>query len=847
MLDTLIERWLSDPSIVKNIVSRKHFPRQVGKMFDFPHWLHRNLIDAFHENGIPNLYQHQFEALQAIHAGQHTLIISSVASGKSLIYQIPILDVLLKSPSASALLLFPTKALAYDQGQKFQNILSKLPNLLTSNPHLLAQFDGDTPLSKRAKIIQNAQIVLTNPDMLHHTILPRHSHWVNFFSTLRYIVLDEIHTYRGVFGSHVANILRRLKRIAQHYGASPQFILTSGTISAPEEFAEQLIEESIVKIEQKEWSNTERQIWIYNPPVLNPDLGVRRHPFEEALQFAMEATQQNIHSILFCRSRKAVELLLIQLREKSTALLEDVDQSIQSYRSGYLPSLRREIEHNLRCGKTRCVVTTNALELGIDIGELDVTIIIGFPGSIASTWQQFGRSGRKNQGSLGILLLTDDPLDQYLAHHPEYFWESNPERVIIDPNNPLILLNHLRCALYEIPISRQPSFGTAPVELLSTLLESLVFQGDAIRGKSAYYFSGLKTPQSFSIRSLSEHNFQILLEDTENPSPTLLGSIDSDSADWMVHPGAIYFHEGCPYQVQKLDFDRHIAILRSENLDRLTQPLIETQILSLKANEVQEYRSPNGDAYRIAFGQVELRRQVKSYLVLDWNTRLVIEKKDLDLPSRDLSTMAFWLTLSNDLVDDLRQQGAWSNDPNQYGSNWEVQKRLVRQRDHYRCQLCGSPEGEQAHHVHHKIPFRLFASPQEANRLENLITLCPTCHRKVEGAVRVQSGLAALGYAFTHISPLFARCDRGDLGVTIDSKFSWCENLPTILIHEQVQGGIGLAFRLYEIAGELLITIKQHIKKCACSEGCPSCTGPVTNNGMGGKREALALLERMVA
>lgn len=813
-------------------------------MFDFPPWVHQNLIDAFFDAKVTHLYQHQFEALQATHAGKNTLVVSSVASGKSLTYQIPILDALLKSPSTSALLLFPTKALAYDQGEKFKKLIAKVPSLLTMHPHLLAQFDGDTPHSQRSRIIQNAQIILTNPDMLHYTILPHHSRWGQFFSNLKYVILDEIHVYRGVFGSHLANILRRLKRIFNHYGATPQFILTSGTISAPQEFAELLIEEPIVKIEQRELTTSERRIWIYNPPILNPDFGIRRHPFEDALQFALDAIEQNVHSILFCRSRKAVELLLIKLRENFPAPFEDIEQSIQGYRSGYLPSLRREIEESLRCGKTKCVVATNALELGIDIGGLDVTLIIGFPGSIASTWQQFGRSGRNHQGALGILVLADDLLDQYLAHHPEYFWESSPERVIIDPNNPLILLSHLRCALYEMPIPQQPAFGKAPPELLSPLLESLVLQGDAIRGKRAHFYSGSKIPHSFSIRSISEQNFQLMLADAEHP--TLLGTVDSASADWMVHPGAMYFHEGYSYRVQELDFDRHIATLRPIALDHITQPLIETQILSLKPNDTQQIYSPGGNAYKIAFGQVELRRQVTGYLVLDWNRRLLREKIDLDLPPRDLATMAFWLNISYDVVEDLRQQGIWSNDPNQYGADWDTQKRLARQRDNHHCQLCGAPEKEHAHHVHHKIPFRLFMDPQKANRLENLITLCPACHRKVEGMVRVQSGLAALGYAFTHISPLFARCDRADLGVHVDPKFIWCESLPTVLIHEQVQGGIGLAYRLYEIANELLVNLKHHIKRCPCSEGCPSCTGPVAQNGLGGKREALALLERIV-
>jgi DEAD/DEAH box helicase domain-containing protein len=846
VLDTLIEAWLSDPSIVENIVSRKHDPPSSRNGVAFPEWLHPSLGNALRENGITALYPHQSEALHAIQLGRHhTLIVSGIASGKSLIYQIPILNTLLESRDTSALLLFPTKALAYDQGTKLQNIISKLPELRSMPSSLMAQFDGDTPSNQRSKIIQNAQILLTNPDMLHHRILPRHSQWNRFFSNLKYIVLDEIHVYRGVFGSHVANILRRLKRIAAHYRSRPQFILTSGTISAPEEFAAQLIEEPLVKIEQKATTNSERSYWIYNPPILNTDLGIRRHPFIDAQRFTLDSIAHHLHSIIFCRSRKEVELLLIDLREKSVVSLSDGEQSIRSYRSGYLPSLRRDVEQSLRSGNAKCVVATNALELGIDIGALDITMIIGFPGSIASTWQQFGRSGRTGRASLGILLLSDDPLDQYLAQHPSYLWESTPEKVIIDPNNPLILLAHLRCALYELPISEESVFGTAPTDLLSALLESLVLQGDAIRGTKAFYFSDTKMPHSFSIRSISENSVQLILDSSHSTSP--LGTVDFASADWLIHPGATYFHDGHPYEVETLDLNRHVAILKPGSLDRITQPLIDSQVQSLVSTESEHFRSPSGYSYQIAYGHIELWRQVQGYLVFDRQTRLVRERNSISLPPRALTTKAFWLTLSQALVESLRRAGTWSNDPNQYGSNWQVQKNLARQRDHYRCQSCGLPEKGQAHHVHHKIPFRLFANSEEANCLENLITLCPACHRKVEGMVRVQSGLAALGYTFTHISPLFARCDRQDLGVIIDPQPRWNENLPTILIHEQFPGGIGLAFRLYQIANQLLQTLKDHIQRCPCADGCPSCTGPVATNGMGGKKEALALLEKIAA
>lgn len=845
MLQNLIDAWLSEPLIAENIVSRKHFPAKDGKMFHYPAWIHPSLVKALQEIGIVKLYQHQFEAIEAINEGNHVLIVSGVASGKSLTYQIPILDTLLKEANSCALLIFPTKALSHDQGEKLKGFINKIQPSHISRPFLVAQYDGDTPLAKRPQIIESTQILLTNPDMLHQTILPNHSRWLRFFSNLRFIILDEIHVYCGVFGSHVANILRRLKRVVQHYGASPQFVLTTGTIGAPEEFATKLIEEPLIKIEQIEHSNTRKEIWIYNPPLTNPEFGIRRHPFEDAVRFSEDATQRNIHSIIFCRSRKSVELLLIRLKQRLHSIF-DVDQTIRSYRSGYLPTLRRKIEQDLRSGRTRCVIATNALELGIDIGNLDITLIIGYPGSIASTWQQFGRSGRSSKLSLGVLILSNEPLDQYLAHHPSFFWESTPEQVIIDPDNPLILLSHLKCALYEISLSHQkPAYGKVSIELLLTLLDSLVLQGYAIKGRKDYYYIGKNRPHSFSIRSISDHPIQLILR--ENDQSLLVGTVDADSADWMVHPGAIYFHEGNPYRVEDLDLEHRVAYLQTCNLDQITQPLIHTQIESLQEKAHQNLISPRGHAYRITFGQVELSRQVEGYLVLDWDSRIVLDKKVLNLPPRHLSTMAFWLSLSVDLVDALRQQDAWTNDPNQYGTNWENQKRLARQRDHYRCQLCGVPEIEKAHHVHHKIPFRQFVDPQEANRLENLITLCPSCHRKVEEVIRVQSGLAALGYALTHISPIYALCDRQDLGVIIDPKFVWCENQPTILIHEQIPGGIGLAYRLYEVASQLLITIEKHIRACPCLEGCPSCTGPVAVNGRGGKREALAILEKVVA
>ncbi len=845
MLGSITENWLSEPSIADNIVSRRHFPEKSGKMSAIPDHIHPSLIQALLESGIEGLYTHQFEAIQAICAGSHTLIVSGVASGKSLIYQIPILDRLLKFPDSNALLLFPTKALAHDQGKKMQCLISKCPGFSRHLSSLIGHFDGDTSPSQRSRILQNTQILFSNPDMLHHTLLPRHSRWVRFFSNLNYIVLDEIHVYRGVFGSHVANVLRRLKRIANYYGANPQFILTSGTISAPDEFASKLIEEPVTKIEYDTATSGEKHVWIYNPPLQNKELGTRRHPFEEAVPIVSESLMRGSHSIVFCHSRKAVELLLMRLREQLSSRILNIDKVIRSYRSGYLPSQRREIEGDLRSGETKCVIATNALELGIDIGALDITLIIGFPSSIASTWQQLGRSGRAKKPSLGILILSSDPLDQYLAHHPDYFWDSNPERVIIDPDNPLILMAHLRCGLYELPIAiQQPTFGKAPSELLVALLESLVEQGDAILGKKEIFYSGLNLPQSFSIRSISEQNVRLVVNKVPEIIP--IGDVDSRSADWMVHPGAIYLHAGVAYQVDSLDLQRNIAILRECELDIITEPLMETQIVDLKMKKSQCLHSLTGDAYQIAHGIVSLTRQVVGYVVLDWTSRRVLERRTLSMPSRELTTMAFWLTLSDEFVDALRQKGIWNNDPNQYGPNWEQQKRLARQRDGYCCQLCGLPESGKVHHVHHKIPFRLFSSFQEANQLDNLITLCASCHQKVEQSVRVQSGMAALGYAMHHISPLFAMCDRQDLGVIVDPKFKWCDQLPTLLIHEQIQGGIGLTYRLYEIALELFSTIKHHIQSCPCQEGCPSCTGPISANGMSGKKEAIELLRRIV-
>lgn len=869
-LDHLLNFWRNDPGFINNVTAWETIPATSAQLDPIPPDLHPELVKKLKILGINSLYSHQAAALRLAWEGHHIVMVTHTASGKTLGYNLPILDLLIRNPDARALYLFPTKALAQDQ----LNTLHQLSPLASLTDHFLsgtvqsspikpAIYDGDTPTKARRKIRENANLILTNPDMLHIGILPHHAGWADFFRGLSYIVIDEMHIYRGIFGSHVANVIRRLKRIARFYGSSPQFILTSATIANPLELAQGLIEadpekEQLTLINQDGAARGEKHFIIYNPPLIDPDLGLRRSALQEGAQLAVMLLEDQIQTIVFARSRRTVEILLTYLRERAASdhpsqTIFSIDpfqtprpqNEIRGYRSGYLPNQRREIEQGLRIGQVKAVVATNALELGIDIGALGAALLIGYPGSIAATWQQAGRAGRTDERSLSLLIATPDPLDQYLANHPEYFFGRSPEQALINPDNLLILLDHIRCAAFELPFSSTEAFGALSAGQLGEFLEYLVNEGILHRSTqsdslSRYYWMADQYPaQKVSLRSIPGENIILQAEnDLFESSPQVIGAIDRVSAYWMVHPNAIYLHEGQTYLVESLDLDHNLARLRPVNTDYYTEHRAETHV-----QLVQNLAQSIVKGAKRYFGEVLVTHQVIGYRQIQWQTRQQIGLGELNLPPTELQTTAFWLAISPETIDQLRQQGLWSNDPNQYGPEWPQIRNRVRARDAYRCALCGLPETDHQHHVHHKLPFRAFSSPVAANQLDNLITLCQNCHRRVELGVRIRSGLSGLGFILLNLAPLFLMCDIRDLGLYTDPQLSLAEGLPGLVVYDQVPAGIGLSQKLFSLYPDLLGRAVELAMDCPCTDGCPSCVGPGGEFGTGSKKETLALLQ----
>ena len=827
-LTSFLNRWKSDPSISPNISAWQVFPKREPEYAELPFNLDQRLKSHLISQGIQSLYLHQYQAWQEIQSGHNIAQVTGTASGKTLSYMLPVLHNLLENGSRRALFLYPTKALAHDQ----------LDALEAFSVVTAAAYDGDTPSGHRAGIRKSSQIIVSNPDMLHLGILPYHTHWESFFSNLHYVVLDEMHTYRGVFGSHVANVIRRLKRVANHYGSSPQFLLTSATIGNPLAHAEALIEEKVKLIDKDYSSRGEKHFLIFNPPVINDSLGLRVGMQRESVRLASEIINAGYQTILFGRSRKSVEFMLTKLRGKSSL----PPDSIRAYRSGYLPSQRREIEAGLRSGQVRAVAATTALELGIDIGGLDAAIIAGYPGSIAGAWQQAGRSGRADNPSLSLLVASSSPLDQYLALFPEYLFNSNPESALIDPDNLLIALNHIQCASYEIPFEDSDHYGNFSHSETKELLEFLLQSGVLHHSQNKYF--GMKDAYpaaGFSLRTAS--NQQVTLKLVNSAAKiSVLGIIDKESAYWMVHPGAIYLHQGESFHVDTLNLESNIASLSPIIPDYFTEPERQT---SFTVDKLLEERHLG--AAEKSLGEITVTTQVSGYKKISWSHYEVLGRESLDLPSTSLKTTGFWITLSSETEAALREIELWSSSPNEYGPDWSTLRETILLRDENTCQVCGKSGDIDPLHVHHKKPLRSFPSFEEANQIDNLITLCFRCHNRAESVVRVNSGIRGLGYVLHSLSPLFLMCDPGDLGVHTDFNSPLGNGRPVVLIHEQIPAGIGFSKCLFDREKELLETAFELVRACSCLEGCPSCVGPGGEKGYGGKMETLAILEQLCA
>ncbi|NSL52668.1 DEAD/DEAH box helicase [Calidifontibacillus erzurumensis] len=640
-LQQIIEQFHNDERFSKNIVHWHTIPERQAKTVPFPESIDSRLQEALENRGIQKLYTHQREAYEMTRKNKHFVAVTPTASGKSLCYNLPVLQQIITEPDSRALYLFPTKALAYDQKSELTELIDVLGININSYT-----YDGDTPANIRQKVRQAGQIVITNPDMLHSAILPHHTKWVSLFENLKYIIIDELHIYRGVFGSHVANVIRRLKRICNFYGSKPLFMCTSATIANPKELAEKLIGEKVELIDNNGAPAGKKHFVFYNPPVVNKPLNIRRSATLEVRNIASEFLKNKIQTIVFARSRVRVEILLTYLQ----GLIEKElgPKSIRGYRGGYLPKQRREIEHGLRNGEIYGVVSTNALELGVDIGQLQVCIMTGYPGTIASAWQQAGRAGRRQGEALVILVASSTPLDQYVVQHPEYFFERSPEIARINPNNLIILVDHLKCAAFELPFKKGETFdGVELEEILEFLTEEQVLHFN--NGK--WYWMNQSFPaHNISLRSASQENV-VIIDQTDIAHVKVIGEMDRFSAMTLLHEEAIYLHEGVQYQVEKLDWEEKKAFVREVDVDYFTDAnlAVQLQVLDVEKERKMEMAS-------IGFGEVSVRAMATIFKKIKFDTHENIGSGPIHLPEEELHTNAAWICLDETIKNSISEQ-----------------------------------------------------------------------------------------------------------------------------------------------------------------------------------------------
>ena len=680
----------------------------------------------------PLLYTHQAQAINAVREGKNVVVATSTASGKTLCYNVPVLEAIIEDPRSRALYLFPTKALAQDQLRSLRELIRRMP---LKTPIRFGTYDGDTPQSTRTRRRREAAIILTNPDMLHVGILPNHTLWARFFANLKFVVIDEAHVYRGVFGSHVACILRRLRRICDFYGSKPRFILCSATIANPAEHAERLIGLPVEVIDDDGSPRGAKDFILWNPPFIDQAKTTRRSANMEATFIFMEMVRKGIRNITFTKARKVTELILLYARE---GLDKQFAPLVQPYRAGYLPEERRRIERDLFQGKLLGVTATSALELGIDVGSLDATVLVGYPGTIARLWQQAGRAGRGVRESLSILIGLDNPLDQYFMRHPEELFGRSHESALIDPGNVHILEQHLLCAAHELPLSTDSSdeeiFGPGFREALSNLERQGILQCRRHR----WYNVGPDYPaQNVSIRSASGAKFLLL---DESQGYRVLEEIEANSALFRVHPGAIYLHQGESYLVTGLDLEAGIAYLRPVDVDYYTEPQQISDVHIIRSYRARKF--PTTNAF---FGRVRATEQVIGYKRKQRFSEAVLSVEYLDLPPQSFETTALWFDIPPEIAREVKRRG-----------------------------------------------------------------------------LDFHGGLHAVEHASIGILPLFAMCDRWDIG-GLSTPEHPDTGKPQIFIYDAFPGGVGIAEKGFEVLEELWEATLDAVEGCPCEGGCPSC------------------------
>jgi DEAD/DEAH box helicase domain-containing protein len=611
----------------------------------FPEALDPRLTTALQARGISQLYTHQAATIEHALAGRHAVVITPTASGKTLCYNAPVLHSILQDPASRALYLFPTKALAQDQLAELQTLCEHIAGT-TGEQIGVYTYDGDTPQDARRSIRSRAHLVLSNPDMVHAGILPHHPRWAKLFENLRYVVIDELHAYRGVFGSHLCNVLRRLQRICRHYGSNPVFICSSATIANPRELAERLTEQTFELVQKSGAPRGEKFFIFVNPPVVNHQLGIRRSYLAETRRVASEFLKRNLQLIVFAQSRLSTEILTTYLKDDFEAPPGEPER-VRGYRGGYLPLRRREIEKGLRDGAVRAVVSTNALELGIDIGALDVSVMAGYPGTIAATWQRAGRAGRRASRSAAVMVASSAPLDQFIVRNPSYFFDASPERALIDPDNLHILVDHVKCAAFELPFTAVERFGRHDLqEVLGILAEQgLVHRTganddpDAPSDQGQWNWTSESYPaDAVSLRSVSSDNFVIV--DTTH-EPRVIGETDFTSGPATLHEKAIYIVEGTLYQVERFDFEGRKAYVREIDCDYYTDAITYNRVTI-----IDTFSEPAVPSH----GEVHAVSRVVGFKKIKFYTNENIGSGDLDLPEQQMHTTSYWLTIPAEMM-----------------------------------------------------------------------------------------------------------------------------------------------------------------------------------------------------
>ena len=744
---------------------------------ELPDGLDSGLVQALAARGIGRLYSHQQQAFDLIRKGDNLVVVTPTASGKTLCYNLAVLQRMLEDNQARALYLFPTKALAQDQLAE----LAALTQKLSAIPGIDI-YDGDTPADRRRRIRKQARIVLTNPDMLHTGILPHHPKWIEFFQNLEYVVVDEIHTYRGIFGSHVANVFRRLKRIARFYNSSLQFIACSATIANPDELASGLFEEPVVSIDRSGAPRAAKDVILLNPPLRNPGLGLRQSALTCARRFASDLLKEGVQTIVFATSRVNVEILLRYLQKSIPAAAGEASR-IRGYRGGYLPRTRREIERQLREKELLGVVSTNALELGIDIGSLGACVLAGYPGTIASTWQQIGRAGRRRGLSVAMLVARNLPLDQFIVSCPDYFFDRSPERALIHPDHLHILVSHIKCAAFELPFRSGEKFGHQDLEEILTFLAE---HGLVTKAGDTWHWSDESYPaDSVSLRSLAEENFVVFNLENGNRA---IAEVDFDSAPELIHEGAIYLCEGRQYHVERLDYAGRKAYAEPVDVDYYTDAITHSRLRVLTIEESREH-----PPMTVQHGEVHLVTKVPGFKKIRFYTGENLGYGKVELPVHELHTMGYWFSLREAKLEAIG---------------------LTRDETILGCL---------------GLSFAL-------NTVATLLVMCDPrdLGRCVGDRSTAWFALVDQGAVRLYSS------GSSPMETSLDSVGGFD---PTIFLFDNVPGGIGFSEKLFENHSELMLQARRLIERCRCTVGCPSCVGPVNELAQKTRAAALTIAE----